>query len=318
MAKPRYKQIADEIRTRIANGELRPGTRVPSARQITAKWGVAIATATKVLGVLRQEGVVKVVPGIGTVVADGPVILSKEDSGGLSRSRIVSTAIEIADTEGMPALSMRRIASELDASTMSLYRYVRGKDELILHMIDAVFGEVPPPKRPEGWRNQLELGAHTIWAMFKRHPWLAPVMSLTRPQMAPNALHYTSWVLKSLEPLGLDINTMVHIHVTLFGYVRGIGTSLEPEAEAEQDTGVNSDEWMQTQEDRFNAAASSAGYDNLLKPMMETDLDMDLNTIFEFGLARILDGLSVLVTQSQSARSQLATGGRSRRGGSRR
>src|SRR5258706_8508085 len=68
MAAP-YRLIVDEIRARIAAGRLRPGDRVPSARQITQEWGVAIATATKALATLQAEGLVRAVVGVGTVVA---------------------------------------------------------------------------------------------------------------------------------------------------------------------------------------------------------------------------------------------------------
>jgi DNA-binding GntR family transcriptional regulator len=70
MEGPPYRKIVAEIRRRIDAGELRPGDRVPSARQITADWGVAIATATKVLSTLQQDGLVRAVPGVGTVVAE--------------------------------------------------------------------------------------------------------------------------------------------------------------------------------------------------------------------------------------------------------
>jgi AcrR family transcriptional regulator len=315
MAKPPYQQIAEEIRQRIVTGELKPGARVPSARQITAKWGVAIATATKVLALLQQEGSVKVVPGVGTVVAGIPAGLpsSKNDGEGLSRTRIIAAAMEIADTEGMTALSMRRIATELGVATMSLYRYVRGKEELLLHMIDAAFGASRlPAKRPVGWRAQLETAARLTWALFRRHRWLAPVMSLTRPQLAPNALKHTEWVLSSLEGLGLHPVAMVHIHVMMFSYVRGLATSLEAEAEAEQDTGITSDEWIQSQEATMTALVGSAQFSAMMKVMMESEFDLDLDTLFDFGLERMLDGLAVLI----AAQGPAAKGGRSRQAGS--
>ncbi|MFD0358781.1 winged helix-turn-helix domain-containing protein, partial [Streptomyces sp. NPDC127110] len=67
-----YARIAAELRRRIESGELRPGDRVPSTRAITQRWGVAMATASKVLAALGQEGLVRAVPGVGTVVADPP------------------------------------------------------------------------------------------------------------------------------------------------------------------------------------------------------------------------------------------------------
>src|SRR5580698_9670094 len=72
MDMPPYAQIAAELRDQIETGALAPGDRVPSTRAITQRWGVAMATATKALAALRQEGLVRPVPGVGTVVADRP------------------------------------------------------------------------------------------------------------------------------------------------------------------------------------------------------------------------------------------------------
>jgi len=202
--------------------------------------------------------------------------------------------MEIADSEGMAALSMRRVATDLDVATMSLYRYVRSRDDLVLFMIDEAIGEeVFPPTPPEGWRARLELEARLQWTGFRRHRWLGPAMSLTRPQLAPNALKHTEWSLRALEGLGLDATAMLHIHVTLFSYVRGLATSLEAEAEAEQDTGMTSDEWMDTQEAALDAVAGSGPFATFLRIAKESDFEFDLDTLFEFGLMRILDGLEV-------------------------
>src|ERR1700738_251691 len=131
-----YRRIVAEIRDRIARGELRPGDRVPSTRRITQEWGVAMATATKVIATLRDEGVVDPRPGAGTVVrspepGQAPVTrkaVPREQE--LSRDRVVRAAIAIADAEGLAMLSMRRVATDLGVATMSLYRHVPRKDEL--------------------------------------------------------------------------------------------------------------------------------------------------------------------------------------------
>ncbi|WP_344442545.1 winged helix-turn-helix domain-containing protein, partial [Kitasatospora nipponensis] len=68
---PPSVRIAAELRRGIAAGELRPGDRVPSTRRLTQEWGIAMATATKVLAGLRREGLVLSRPGVGTVVAEG-------------------------------------------------------------------------------------------------------------------------------------------------------------------------------------------------------------------------------------------------------
>src|ERR1700749_209059 len=118
-ATPPYARGAAELRGRITRGELAPGQRVPSTREITARWGVAMATATKVLAALRQDGLGQPVPGDGTLVRapaappGRPVVPARSGpaargpgaaSGGLAPDRIVAAAIQVADTEGLAAL----------------------------------------------------------------------------------------------------------------------------------------------------------------------------------------------------------------------
>src|SRR6185312_8902235 len=158
VTQPPYRRIADEIRARIADRGLRPGDPVPSARGITREWGVALATATKVLATLKAQGATRALPGRGTVVADLAVPVQPEASPrasrrhegdpDLTRERIVAAAIRVADAEGLTQLSMRRIATELGTAPMSLYRHVNGKDELLVFMTDSVFGDDPLPSAP--------------------------------------------------------------------------------------------------------------------------------------------------------------------------
>ncbi|MET3429901.1 AcrR family transcriptional regulator [Actinoplanes tereljensis] len=278
-----------DIRGRIERGELRPGDRVPSARALVREWGVAIATATKAHAALQEEGLTIARPGVGTVVA-GPAPRHDHE---LSAPRIVAAAIEIADRDGMPELSMRRIATALDVSTMSLYRHVPSREELILAMIDSVLGEVPlPARRPSGWRACIELCARLEWAVFQRHPWLAPTMSITRPQMAPNAMRLSEWVLAAFDGTGLPLADRMYIQVLIFTFVRGIASGLEPEAQAIRDTGITNDEWIETQADRLTSLLDSMPH---FRELTSEEFDFDLDMLFEFGLARLLDGLSSYV-----------------------
>jgi len=290
-------RIVEEIRRRIASGDLRPGDPVPSARRITQDWGVALATATRALATLNAEGVTRSVPGVATVVA--PASSTGTGNGGrarrgdveLNRDRIVASAIAIADAEGLAQVSMRRIATDLGVATMSLYRHVAGKDELLIYMMDAVLGEERLPKDPpEGWRARLELSSRLQWKGFRRHPWLAPALSITRPQIVVNGMRHTEWALAALDTVGLTGESAMHVHITLFGFVRGLALSLEPEAQAEQDTGLTSDEWMSTQQDEFLAVLRGGEFP-MMGRLFTMDLELDLDALFEFGLSRILDGL---------------------------
>ncbi|MEU3351507.1 GntR family transcriptional regulator [Streptomyces sp. NPDC037389] len=258
MGIPPYLRIAAELRTRIASGELRAGERVPSTRGITEEWGVALATATKALAVLRQEGLVRPVPGVGTVVVPGPPARRtrrRDPAPALTRDRVVRVAIAVADAGGSGALSMRAIAAELGVSTMVLYRHVPGKDELLALMADTVFGETRIVVcAPDGWRARLEASARAQWALYRRHPWLAKSASLTGLLSSPNALGLLEWtVAPAVERLGAAES--LRTAVTLAAFVRGVAVDLEEPVD-----------------ERFPG------------------LGLGLDAMLEFGLARLLDG----------------------------
>ncbi|MET8158166.1 TetR/AcrR family transcriptional regulator C-terminal domain-containing protein [Sphaerisporangium sp. NPDC005289] len=300
---PPYARIVRELRRRITSGELRAGDRVPSTRQITSEWGVAMATATKVLATLRQEGLVQPMPGIGTVVrVPEPVPVrhrepaAADDGRNPARARLVRTAIEIADAEGIAALSMRRAAAALGVPTMSLYRHVQGKDELVLLMADTVFGaEFTPVPSARTWRERLELVARQHWAMYRRHCWLAQVQSFTRPLMSHNALAGTEWVMQGLTGLGLRPNELLHLVVTVYSYVHGVAVNLEGEAQARQESGVTDDEWMAAQAPAFAGLLSSGEFPAFSRILRSPGVELDLDSLFEFGLLSLLDGIAVRV-----------------------
>jgi AcrR family transcriptional regulator len=315
-AVPRYSQIVAELRRRIETGELAPGDRVPSTREITQQWGVAMATATKVLTELRREGMVRAVPGVGTVVetpsrpvrnarpaaAARPGGPSDTSSGpaALTLGRIVAVAVTVADTEGLAAVSMRRVAAELGVATMSLYRHVADKDDLLTRMMDTVMAEHPlPADPPAGWREAIELAARRLWDLFRRHPWLAPALSVTRPQMITSALPYSEWMLATLHAHGLDLQSAFTAHLTLFNYARGIAVNLESEREAEAHSGLDSEEWMDTEEPALLAILATGRFPALSR-LATAGYDLDLDALFEFGLQRLLDGLASLLNESSA------------------
>ncbi|GAB2618625.1 GntR family transcriptional regulator [Paractinoplanes abujensis] len=286
-----YRRIVGEIRRRIESGLLQPGDRVPSARAITREWGVAIATATKVHATLREQGLTISRPGVGTVVA-GPVPRREHE---LNRDRIVRVATAIADEHGMAELTMRRLAAELGVATMSLYRHVPGREELVLAMMDVALGTVRlPPRPPADWRVALEVCAREEWAVFQRHPWLGPSMSLTRPQLAPNGVLLTEWVLTAFDGTTLTGSERMYVQILLFTFVRGLSTALEIENEAVRETGMTGEQWLQTQSGLLTGMIDSGAIDHF-RELTEHGFDFGLDQLFEFGLARLLDGIDLFV-----------------------
>ena len=276
---------------------------MPSTRALVQRHGIAMATATKILTMLRQEGLIDSVPGVGTVVAGpahprgparaAPARRRSAADGPLTPERIVRAGIAVADTEGLAGLSMRRVATELAVAPMSLYRHVSDKDDLLLRMIDEAIGELPLPEPPSGWREAVEMAARALWAAFRRHAWLAPALSLTRPQVVPNALAYTEWVLTALTQLGLDPVEKFTVHLTLFTFVRGTAMNLEQEAEAAAASGQSSDEWMAQTEPDLLALVATGSFPEF-EQALGSGFDFDLDALFEFGLQRLLDGVQAL------------------------
>ncbi|MFE3866337.1 GntR family transcriptional regulator [Streptomyces goshikiensis] len=296
-----YARIAAELRGRIERGELRPGDRVPSTRAITQRWGVAMATASKALATLGQEGLVRAVPGVGTLVAARPATsqgrrpatAAEDDSA--QRGRIVRAAVAIADAEGLTALTMRRLAAELGVSAMSLYRHVSTKEQLVALMADAAFGEHALPERPPPhWRERLELSAALQWRLYRAHPWLAGAMNLNRPLLIPNGIRHIDWALAALAGLGLDDDTRMHAAVTLFGYVRGHAVDLEPESDAARTSGVSGQEWMRAQETRLAALVDGGAFPAFAE--VRADSALTPESLLQYGLAALLDGLALRIT----------------------
>src|SRR5258708_19344491 len=93
-------------------------------------------------------------------------------AGGLSREAIVAAAIELVETEGLTALSMARLAERLGCGTMSLYRHVANKDELVTFMLSTAPEPPPTPADPSDWRGALTDWAAGLWDIYHRHPWI--------------------------------------------------------------------------------------------------------------------------------------------------
>lgn len=309
---PPYVRIAAEIGERVRSGELRPGERLPSTRQIAARWGVAVATATKVLATLREQGLAEAKVGSGTVVSarptrrrrTGPESRSPHrpegSRQGLSREHVLRAGISIADVEGLDAVSMRRVAAELGVGPMSLYRHVENKDELVAQMADEVFGEVRlPVPGPAGWRAKLELISRRQWALCLRHPWLPKAVSFTRPVLAPHMMRHTEWTLAALDGLGLSLTTQMREALRLHSLVLTVAMSVADEIEAEQETGVTLARWLVEQRARADELFAGGKFPLLARVHQETTPDLD--GLFDYSLDRHLDGFAALLREAGQA-----------------
>ncbi|MFJ6692465.1 MULTISPECIES: TetR/AcrR family transcriptional regulator [unclassified Streptomyces] len=219
---------------------------------------------------------------------------------GLTLERIVDAAVEVADRDGLGAVSMRRIATELGTGTMSLYRYVPGKGELLDLMLDRVQrpSENPADLGDGGWRPALHALGHATLALYRRHTWLLEV-NQSRPILGPSALDGMEKVLTRIRPMGLTDPELVSVIVMIDGYVVGAARTQVYEREAERSSGLTDAEFWQAQEPVLVKAMSSGRYP-VLASLSEDAFGTGFDH-FEFGLQRILDGLEVLVTARRAA-----------------
>ena len=122
---------------------------------------------------------------------------------GLSAQAIVDAAVRIADAEGLEAISMARVAAELKFTTMSLYRYVASKDELLQLMFNAsAFGAESIVLEGDDWRSRLRSWAIIQRNMLDLHPWITQ-MPMAAPPVAPNSLHFVERALAAMDGTGL-------------------------------------------------------------------------------------------------------------------
>jgi AcrR family transcriptional regulator len=218
---------------------------------------------------------------------------------GLSLERIVEAGVTVASAEGLAAVSMSRVAAELGAATMALYRYVATKDELLALMVDAVYHTPPAANPRERWRAALSRWAREHLAVLRRHPWVVRV-PISGPPIAPNQVVWFERGLWSMRATGLAEFEKISVLLLVNGYVRNealLAADLEAAAAAAGSS----------------LAGAMASYGSLLSGLVDPERfpaisaaiaagafdrpDGDRDADFDFGLDRILDGVAALVLQ---------------------
>lgn len=210
---------------------------------------------------------------------------------------VVRAAMEIADEEGLAAMTMQAVAARLGFTTMALYRYFPNKEALYDAIVDAGMGQPPSaPESPGTWREQVSRWAHAKRAMLISRPWLAELPFVAAPH-GPNWLSWLEAVAAPLSSTGLPHRDVAEMLSILDGYTRGSsdtavslarararGTSVEEWAAA-----VGADLGRSIGDPRFPhfAAILTAPSDGQPRTMEES---------FDFGLQRVLDGIELYVT----------------------
>jgi len=219
---------------------------------------------------------------------------------GLDVDRIVAASVALADAEGLAALSMRRVAAELGVGAMTLYTHVPGKGELVDLMLDSVLAEVYPDERvvADGdWRARLEAVARANWDLFVRHPWALHVAT-GRPPLGPGLMRKYELELRAVDGLGLPEVQMDLLVTLVNGFVRGTVGGVQEKADAERVTGITEDQWWAATEPYVARVFDAERYPTAARvgPVAGEELGAyDPEQSFEFGLARLLDGIGVLV-----------------------
>jgi AcrR family transcriptional regulator len=214
-----------------------------------------------------------------------------------TREEIAATALEIADADGFEAVSMRRVAAELGAGTMTLYHYVRTKDELIALMDDAIMGEVlvPEGELSSDWREALAQVARRSRDAFVRHPWAFEALQGAR--VGPNGMRHFEQSLEAVSGLDVPIEERFELVALVDDYVLGhvvhrFGPRGQPPRDDEIIAGL----------DYIVEQLRTGDYPRVSELMGEEDARATWERVgasamdegrFERGLQRLLDGIGL-------------------------
>lgn len=221
----------------------------------------------------------------------------------LSLSEIVDAGAAVADSEGLGSVSMGRVARELGVSTMSLYRYVSAKDELVTLMTDAVFVPVPRPVEDENWRAGLARWATEYMAVGRRHPWTAEV-PVSGPPVTRNAVGWMEVGLRCLRAAGLGPGEQMGALLLISQYARSHAL-LEGQLAAAMSASGDTDETLLRRYSGQLAALTDRREFPALHEVLAAGVfdgtEEDHDADFRFGLERILDGIEVHVGRTRKA-----------------
>jgi AcrR family transcriptional regulator len=219
-------------------------------------------------------------------------VTTKTDAGdqtraALTRQRVLSTAVALADQGGIESLSMRKLAKALDVVPMALYRHVANKDELLDGMIDVVVGEIEPPETGVDWKTAVRRRILSARRALLRHPWASRVME-SRTEPTPTVLAYMDSMMGMFLAGGFSIDLVHHTMHAMGSRMMGFSQELFNDS-ADVDPRADADMWR-VMADRYPNIAE------LVETVYHDDatvvgIGCDDQFEFEFALDLMLDGL---------------------------
>jgi AcrR family transcriptional regulator len=230
---------------------------------------------------------------------DGAFVPRHGPRQGLSIDAVVASATQLADTEGLEAVTMRRLAKSLGVAPMTLYTYVPGKAELLDLMLDAAYTSMSRlDTSGQPWHQRLAAIAEENRALFEKHPWAA-IVSTIRPPLGPGMMAKYEHELLALEGLGLDDVLMDASLTYLLSFVQAWARAAADARAVQHDTAMDENEWWATtgpvlarvlDETAYPIAArvgsaAGAAHGSAYSPAHA----------YTFGLERVLAGLSRLI-----------------------
>ncbi|WP_280330177.1 TetR/AcrR family transcriptional regulator [Nocardia wallacei] len=213
---------------------------------------------------------------------------------------IVRAAVELADRDGLSALSMRRLATELQVATAALYRHFPDRDTLLAEMAELVIAEIPPPPTDlVGWRERIGYEARGEWQLYRRHPWMLPVLARTQPPVGPALLDSLERFFAAFEGPDIDRDAVLSIYLSVSGLVQGLALLPASERAGSAET--------------FRATALELVFAHTYPTLSRyfaapTDsIDLDFDRLFEDALALLLDGIAARRPPIGNGRSEAPT-----------
>jgi AcrR family transcriptional regulator len=204
----------------------------------------------------------------------------------LSRERVLRGALEVADADGVGALTMRSLAAHLEVKPMALYHHVANKSAIIDGIADLVFSEIELPVVTGSWRSEMERRARSARNALRRHPWAIGLLQ-SRTSPGPGTLRHHDAVIGTLRLAGFSVPLTAHAFALIDSYIYGFALS-------EASLPINGPETVTQVAETMMRQYDTHDYPHLNEFSTEHILQpgYDFGAEFEFGLGLVLDGLA--------------------------